>query len=263
MNDSCFLVSRSIFDNGLWKNQLKFRLFLFIFGNALFDEKGKKYGDINIKRGQFLRSYRNLREDLEFIENHAVKKPSLSQLSRTIDELVEEERIKTELTDLGTLFTVLNYESYQQLINYKKDSIEQRKNTDGTEMERIKNNNKNVKNVKENKEITIAQNPEIEITEKSLDLEECFNFFWSNYPRKVGKEEARKVWRKLSLNENLFNEIMIGLDRYVKNIQSLGTQEKYIKHPGPWLNAKRWLDVYETETSSSDALKKYVGGPND
>lgn len=102
-------------------------------------------------RGQFLRSYRNLSEDLHYIENRKIKKYSVSVISRKIDQLVKEERLKVDDTELGTLFTVTNYDEYQVLDNYKTKlgtGLEQSGNSDGTGLEQYRNNNKKDKKEK-------------------------------------------------------------------------------------------------------------------
>jgi len=157
MPEGAFQTDRLIFENKIWKNVLKFRLFFFIYGNAVFSESGVDIDDIHLNRGQFLRSYRNLQSDLEYVENHAVKQYSLSQVKRYVQELVQEKRIKLEVSQLGTLFTVVNYEQYQGFERFNNGSIEQRKNTERTDEEQMKNNNKNVKNDKnEKKDIYIS-----------------------------------------------------------------------------------------------------------
>ncbi|MFA5307747.1 MAG: hypothetical protein WC365_09920 [Candidatus Babeliales bacterium] len=148
MPEGKFQTDRAIFENEIWKHTLKFRLFFYIYGNAVFSEAGVDKGGIHISRGQFLRSFRGLQDDLEYIENHAVKRYSLSQIKRAVDELATEKRINFTVVSLGTLFTVLNYEQYQGFEQFNNRSIEQRKNTVGTEKEHCWNNNKNVKNDK-------------------------------------------------------------------------------------------------------------------
>ncbi|SES03103.1 DnaD domain-containing protein [Salipaludibacillus aurantiacus] len=143
-----FQISREIFENPIWNDIPKFRIFFFIVGNAVFSHEGVRKGGILIKRGQFLRSYRNLRDDLEYIDNRAVKKYSTSVIKRKIDQLVKEERLLIEDTELGTLFTVVNYDLYQGFDNYRNNNLEQRENSVGTAEEQRWNNNKNVKNVK-------------------------------------------------------------------------------------------------------------------
>src|SRR5690554_5644751 len=120
-----FLISREIFDNPIWTDVVKFRIFFFIVGNAVFSEEGVNIGGIHVGRGQFLRSYRNLADDLQYIENRKIKKYSVSSISRKVDALVKENRLEIEHTELGTLFTVVNYELYQGLSNYRNSNLEQ------------------------------------------------------------------------------------------------------------------------------------------
>lgn len=147
MGKGAFQTSRNIFESDIWNDVTKFRLFFYIYGNAVFAKEGTTIAGMKLERGQYLRSYRNLRDDLEYIENRSVKKYSLSVIKRKVDQLVKENRLKIEDTELGTLFTVVNYESYQGFDNYRKDNLERRKNGDGTGMERRENNNNNVNNV--------------------------------------------------------------------------------------------------------------------
>lgn len=105
-----FLISREIFENAIWTDVVKFRIFFYIVGNAVFSEEGVEIGGIHIKRGQLLRSFRNLSDDLQYIENRKVKKYSVSVISRKVEQLVKENRLKIESTELGTLFTVVNYD---------------------------------------------------------------------------------------------------------------------------------------------------------
>lgn len=150
-----FQVSREMFDHSIWNDVPKFRIFFFILGNAVFSNEGVKKGNVHIGRGQFLRSYRNLQSDLEYIENRAVKKYSLSVVKRKISSLIDEKMLEIEETELGTLFTVVNYAQYQGFEHYKngtKNSVgtalEHSENRDGTALEQGWNNNKNVKKEK-------------------------------------------------------------------------------------------------------------------
>ena len=166
-----FLTSREIFENPIWQNIVEFRLFFLIYGKAIFSEEGYKQGNVFIGKGQWLRSYRNLQSDLEYIENRSVKKYSLSTIKRAVDNLVKDGRIKIEDTELGTLFTVVNYARYQGLDNYKKNienaertQSERRANGNETESERRQNNNKKEKKEKNDKKKIIrdyTQNPKL------------------------------------------------------------------------------------------------------
>ncbi|MEF7407938.1 conserved phage C-terminal domain-containing protein [Pediococcus acidilactici] len=138
-----FQTSREIFENPIWTDVIKFRIFFYIYGNAVFAKEGTQVGDIHLKRGQYLRSYRNLQKDLTYLEKRAFKTYSISTIDNKVKQLVKEERIKIESTDYGTLFTVLNYEEYQGFERYQKSLSEQQPNSNRTATERHPNNNKN------------------------------------------------------------------------------------------------------------------------
>ncbi|MBC1736291.1 hypothetical protein [Listeria seeligeri] len=154
-----FQMSREIFENDIWSDVIKFRLFFYIVGNAVFSENGVMKGGIQIGRGQYLRSFRNLREDLLYHDNNAEKFYSLSTIKEKIDELVREERLEITTTKLGTLFTVRNYALYQDLNNYSGTSSERLPNSHRTATEQPPNNKKNVKKDKnDNKDNNKRQN---------------------------------------------------------------------------------------------------------
>jgi hypothetical protein len=175
-----FQTSREIFTNPIWSDIPKFRIFFYIVGNAVFANEGVRIAHLHIKRGQFLRSYRNLSDDLSYIENRKVKKYSVSVISRKIDSLVKEERLKIEDTELGTLFTVVNYDMYQGFEHYKKQELgtelEQCWNNDGTELEQSGNNNKKVnkdkKVKKDNKKIIYAESVSMTLEEYEKLIEQ-------------------------------------------------------------------------------------------
>lgn len=145
-----FQTSREIFDNPIWKSIVDFRLFFLIYGQAVFSNEGVRLADdLVLQRGQWCRSLRNLQKDLEYVENRQVKTYSLSVLNRCISRAVASQRLCTKTHELGTVFTVLNYELYQGFGGYKKDNLEQdlehSGNSGGTLGEHSGNNNKKVK----------------------------------------------------------------------------------------------------------------------
>ena len=66
-----------------------------------------------------------------------------------------------------------------------------------------------------------------------------FDQFWKDYPRKVGKDLARKAFEK-ALKRTDFGSIMAGLETL--RIEVAGKDQQYIPHPTSWLNAGRWAD---------------------
>ncbi len=164
-----FKVDRKIFESDIWLQPVELRLFIYLIGQARHSKKpSTKYKSrgIIIERGQVLKSYRKLREELEYFENNAIKNYSLSRIKTAIDRLKGQNRIKTETTQLGTIFTVVNYLEYQG--SYTKDSATQ--NGVRTECEQTENNTNNVKNVKNDNNGSNKDTKDIVEKEKSDDI---------------------------------------------------------------------------------------------
>lgn len=187
-----FQTSREIFENPIWTDVIKFRIFFYIYGNAVFAKEGTQVGDIHLKRGQYLRSYRNLQNDLTYIEKRHQKVYSLHTIKSKIENLVKEKRIEIESTDYGTLFTVLNYEEYQGFERYTNRSTATDTATDtATATEQQRNNNKNV-NKDKNKDSLSPKDDQKEKVDYGKFIE------WFN--QKTGKrfknvESNRKIIR--------------------------------------------------------------------
>ena len=157
MAKGAFQTSREIFENPIWADVVKFRIFFYIYGNAVFANDGTTVAGIHLKRGQYLRSYRNLQKDLAYVEKRAFKQYSLSTIKGKVDQLVKENRIQIESTDYGTLFTVINYEEYQGFDSYRNSFSEQQTNGNRTVSERQPNNNNNDNN--DNNDNNVNNNP--------------------------------------------------------------------------------------------------------
>jgi hypothetical protein len=81
--------------------------------------------------------------------------------------------------------------------------------------------------------------------EKDKELRACrdwFEDFWELYPRKVAKAKAWDKWQKLKPDEELFQEIMEGLKRYIQSDQWQQDEGQFIPHPLTFLNQERWND---------------------
>jgi uncharacterized protein YdaU (DUF1376 family) len=66
-----------------------------------------------------------------------------------------------------------------------------------------------------------------------------FDLFWNLYPRKVGKEAARKAFDK-AVKKAPVSDIMAGLHAQLPAI--LATEPRFQPHPATWLNQGRWQD---------------------
>lgn len=108
-----FKMSRAVFDSDLWHDVSTFRLFMLLIGKATpFD--GKKVGGETLRKGQYLRSYEKLREDLAYKMGRGQKKYSTKTIHNCLQKLIKAGRVTIRETELGTVFTVVNYVKYQE-----------------------------------------------------------------------------------------------------------------------------------------------------
>lgn len=70
-----------------------------------------------------------------------------------------------------------------------------------------------------------------------------FDAWWSAYPKKVGKGQARTAYRTAAKKATV-GELLAGAAAYAKSSQ--GTESRYIANPSTWLNGERWADEKPT-----------------
>ena len=69
-----------------------------------------------------------------------------------------------------------------------------------------------------------------------------FTLFWETYPKKNGKRDAEKAFRKLNPDKLLFDEMIKALKVQKKSNNWNNENGKYIPNPASWLNGNRWED---------------------
>lgn len=77
-------------------------------------------------------------------------------------------------------------------------------------------------------------------TSSSADADALFDEFWSAYPRKVSKKNARTRWDKLIHSGVDPQTIITGAFAYAASVADKAAE--HIKHPDGWLNGERWAD---------------------
>ena len=73
-----------------------------------------------------------------------------------------------------------------------------------------------------------------------------FKDFWKAYPRKRGKEDAEKAWKRMTAMEK--KSAIAAIPAYIADYQQSNIPFKY---PQGWLNGKRWKDYEEEEDSKT------------
>ena len=69
-----------------------------------------------------------------------------------------------------------------------------------------------------------------------------FAEFWAAYPRKTGKEAARRAFKKLRPAKELHERILRAVDEQKRGIQWLRDGGRFVPNPATWLNQGRWDD---------------------
>ncbi|WP_079415262.1 hypothetical protein [Thiomonas intermedia] len=73
-------------------------------------------------------------------------------------------------------------------------------------------------------------------------LMDGFATFWKSYPRKVGKQDAMKAWKRLKPDADLVQAIGEGLERAKASEQWQRDRGQFVPHAATWLNGRRWED---------------------
>ena len=143
-----------------------------------------------------------------------------------IDGLLYHSRIEHELLKVSV--------KSQKNSNSGKLSAAKRANERSTNVDRTFNHTDT--DTDTDKEKTIARKPR----ESVLENIEGFEFFWTDYPRKIGKGAAKKAWKSAILKTS---PATIAAATRIFASKQAGTDEKFIPHPATWLNAERWQDA--------------------
>ena len=100
---------------------------------------------------------------------------------------------------------------------------------------------------------------DLDLKEETYTIEELFNDFWENYPRKVSKGQAEITFYKLKPNKELVDTMILKLQKLVKHNWAKRDKDK-IPHASTWLNAKGWLDEIEqsAEEKKMSALERFM-----
>lgn len=99
------------------------------------------------------------------------------------------------------------------------------------------------------------------IKNKELDpiLLEAFERFWTAYPKKVGKGQARKAFEKINPDNELLDKILSSIDAQKASGQIDSGQ--FTKHPTTWLNGESWNDAIILR--SNNGTQRSIGASAD
>ena len=181
---------------------------------------------------------------------------------KTIKPNIDAERVRKENGKNGgrPRKNKENEEEKETMVYEEKNySFENGKTMVSQNQKAIKNENENEKE-NENIKNTCAPEPHDGVicsTPKKDLQEQRFNEFWNLYPKKVGKEAARKSWNKVHPDQALFNKIMQSIAEAKASEQWRKQNGQFIPIPATWLNQGRWDDVIESATEQRKGGKTH------
>ena len=85
-----------------------------------------------------------------------------------------------------------------------------------------------------------------------------FERFWAAYPKKVGKQAAKKAWSKV--NKDLTEVILQAVEYQTASKQGQEDGGRYIPNPTTWLNQGRWDDELEPAPQDKSVYTGYTLG---
>ena len=92
----------------------------------------------------------------------------------------------------------------------------------------------------------------------SAKLTERFETLWKLYPRKQGKKDALKHYKRAVKEGTSDSEIREGIQSYVGYIEKNNVDKRYVKHGSAWFNQEGWLDDYEIHFEDDESVDDHV-----
>jgi hypothetical protein len=83
--------------------------------------------------------------------------------------------------------------------------------------------------------------------DKTTIHDQRFESFWNHYPKRTGKEAARKWWLREKPSASLLDEMLEAIAKQRLSMQWLKDGGQYIPNPSTWLNQGRWQDDPEPD----------------
>ena len=84
---------------------------------------------------------------------------------------------------------------------------------------------------------------------------ELFERFWNAYPKKKGKDAARRAWKKLAPDMDLCRVMSEALARQKRSGDWQREGGQFIPYPATWLNGRRWEDEPDPNPSEPEGRK--------
>lgn len=81
--------------------------------------------------------------------------------------------------------------------------------------------------------------------------DEDFERFWLEYPRKTGKAEAYKSWKRIVPDSDMVDMMIAAINKQWEDYYHK-IELRFIPHPATWLNNERWNDDFSKHTKEKE-----------
>ena len=176
-------------------------------------------GGTMIKRGQCVRSYKDIQEGLQWMIGWRKCTYTNANCETAMKWLKKRGMVTARKTTRGMLITIVKYDFYQNPKNYENHKDTDKKTTRKPQSCHTINNN-----------------------EKNNNIDGQFEIFWNEYPKKVAKQDAIKAWNRIQFFNGLLDEIISKVKLFRETSDWKKENGKFVPMPATWLNGHRWED---------------------
>lgn len=221
-------IWRKVKDSGLYQLPNAFTLFVYMLTEAT--HKPIRFGAVDLERGQLSTGRHILSSTLKMSEQ---------SVRTALKHLHNLGMITSKSTSQYTVYTIVNYNNYQDSTVYPNQQVNQQSTNDQPTANQL---------------LTTIQEYKNTITKKqkqSSEFSDCFIKFWNVWPshfRKGGKSECWKVWRQRKLDTQI--DSIISHVEYCKG-NGVWKDQQYIPAPKTYINQSKW-DGFETVKQNKD-----------
>lgn len=85
---------------------------------------------------------------------------------------------------------------------------------------------------------------------KPLASDGRFEDFWKAYPKKIGKDAARRAFDKRKITADMMPSVLQSVRKQCQSDAWKKDDGQFIPHPATWLNQGRWQDEIDTATAA-------------
>lgn len=242
-------LHRKLILKPIWKNSTPEQkaLLISILLKANHEEKEWDWGGnkFKAKKGEFVTSAQSLC-------NAAGKGVSRQNVRTAIARFKKMDFLTIKSTKHGMLISVTNWDTYQAKAEEPNHTPNQGVTKDqprGNQGVTTNKNDKNYKNVKKRPKPL-----------PDFLGAQAFDDFWTLYPKKKSKGQARRTWDKIKPTKETISKIMSTLAIAKKSEDWTKNNGQYIPYPSSWLNDEGWNDEYHSyqEEPTRGKLKDFT-----